>query len=390
MDITPGGAAGRTAAPAHGASSTTAVSRVSWRTVARAGAWVVLLGTAITTVGISWDVQWHKEVGPDTFLTLPHLVLYSGSALAGIASLVMVLVVSAAQRAGRSVPRTVGGTPVPVFGGAFTAPLGYLISGIGAASFLIYGLLDLWWHSIYGFDAVLSTPSHVALFLSISVTMVGSIIVFAAARDRLWSRIGVLLAIPILITFAPITTNAFNNLALPFDPTVAGIVFFSSMLLLLGAGILRRPGAAVAIAAVLGLLQAFLWWFSPWAAHTYAAAVGLPLRDGLRPLPPELPNAIPMFLIVAAAAVEAIFWVIRTRGLDARRPMLVAGAVTGLIVAASLPLQQFLTDPTSSISPMDIVIIVIVGIPLGVLAGFLAARFIVMLRAVAPITEEVP
>ena len=70
--------------------------------------------------------------------------------------------------------------------------------------------------------------------------------------------------------------------------------------------------------------------------------------------------------------------------------MLVAGAVTGLIVAASLPLQQFLTDPTSSISPMDIVIIVIVGIPLGVLAGFLAARFIVMLRAVAPITEEVP
>jgi NhaP-type Na+/H+ or K+/H+ antiporter len=39
---------------------------------------------------------------------------------------------------------------------------------------------------------------------------------------------------------------------------------------------------------------------------------------------------------------------------------------------------------------MDIVIIVIVGIPLGVLAGFLAARFIVMLRAVAPITEEVP
>jgi hypothetical protein len=358
--------------------------------VARAGAWVVLLGTAITTVGISWDVQWHKEVGPDTFLTLPHLVLYSGSALAGIASLVMVLVVSAAQRAGRSVPRTVGGTPVPVFGGAFTAPLGYLISGIGAASFLIYGLLDLWWHSIYGFDAVLSTPSHVALFLSISVTMVGSIIVFAAARDRLWSRIGVSLAIPILITFAPITTNAFNNLALPFDPTVAGIVFFSSMLLLLGAGILRRPGAAVAIAAVLGLLQAFLWWFSLWAAHTYAAAVGLPLRDGLRPLPPELPNAIPMFLIVAAAAVEAIFWVIRTRGLDARRPMLVAGAVTGSIVAASLPLQQFLTDPTSSISPMDIVIIVIVGIPLGVLAGFLAARFIVMLRAVAPITEEVP
>jgi hypothetical protein len=29
----------------------------------------------------------------------------------------------------------VGGTPVRVFGGTFTAPLGYLISGIVAAAF---------------------------------------------------------------------------------------------------------------------------------------------------------------------------------------------------------------------------------------------------------------
>jgi hypothetical protein len=368
--------------------TTTTVSQNTGRTPARAGAWAVWLGTAITTLGISWDVQWHKEVGPDTFFTLPHLVLYSGSALAGIASLVMVLVVTSAQRAGRSMPRTVGGTPVSVLGGTFTAPLGYLIAGLGAASFLVYGLLDLWWHSIYGFDAVLSTPSHVALFLSISVTMVGSIIVFAAARDQRWGRIGVLLAIPILITFAPVTTNAFNNLQLPFDPTVAGIIFFSSMLLILGAGILRRPGAAVAIAAVLGILQAFLWWFSPWAAHAYAAAVGLPLRDGLTPQPPDLPNAIPMFLIVAAAAVEALFWMIRTRGVDARRLLLLTGAVTGVIVAVSLPVQQGLTDPTSSISPTDIVMIGILGIPLGVLAGFLAGRFITMVRALAPLTKE--
>jgi hypothetical protein len=369
--------------------TTTTVSPATGRAVARAGAWAVLLGTAITTLGISWDVQWHKEVGPDTFFTLPHLVLYSGIALAGIASLVMVLVVTSAQRSGRSMPATVGGTPIPVLGGTFTAPLGYLIAGLGAASFLVYGLLDLWWHSIYGFDAVLSTPSHVALFLSISVTMVGGIIVFAAARDQRWGSIGLLLAIPILITFAPIATNAFNNLSLPVDPTVAGIILFSSMLLIIGAAVLRRPGAAVAIAAVLGILQAFLWWFSPWAAHTYAAAVGLPLRDGLTPLPPELPNAIPMFLVVAAAAVEALFWMIRSRGVDAARPLLLAGAVTGVIVAVSLPVQQALTDPTSSISPTDILMIGILGIPLGVLAGFLAARFTTMLRALAPVTKEV-
>src|SRR3979411_2356173 len=128
---------------------------------ARVGASVVLLGTIITTLGISWDVQWHKTVGPDTFFTLPHLALYSGSAIAGIASLVMVLMATSAQRAGHPMPRTVGGTPIRLLGGTFTAPFGYLIAGVGAALFLIYGLLDLWWHSIYRFDAGPDNPSHV-------------------------------------------------------------------------------------------------------------------------------------------------------------------------------------------------------------------------------------
>ena len=351
---------------------------------ARLGAWVVLLGTIITTLGISWDVQWHKTVGPDTFFTLPHLALYSGSALAGIASLVMVLMATSAQRAGHPMPRTVGGTPISLFGGTFTAPVGYLIAGVGAALFLLYGLADLWWHSIYGFDAVLNSPSHVALFLSMSITMVGSIAIFATARDQRWGQLGIVLAIPILITFAPITTNAFSNLPLPLDPTIVGIIFFSSLLLIIGAGILRRPGGAIAIAAALGILQAFLWWFSPWATLTYAAAVGLPLREGLTPQPPDLPSAIPMFLLVAAAVVEGLFWMIRTRDLNARKVMPLVGGVTGLIVADTFPLQQVLTDPTATFSAATIAIIGIAGILFGVLAGFLAARFITMLRALAP------
>ena len=350
----------------------------------RIGAWVVLLGTMITTLGISWDVQWHKMIGPDTFFTLPHLAIYSGSAIAGIASLVMVLMATSAQRAGHPMPRTVGGTPIRLFGGIFTAPLGYLIAGVGAALFLLYGLADLWWHSIYGFDAVLNTPSHIALFLSISITMLGSIMVFAAARDHRWGQLGIVAAIPILIIFAPITTNAFSTLPLPLDPTIVGVIFFSSLLLIVGAGILRRPGGAIAIAAALGILQAFLWWFSPWAAVTYAKAVGLPLRDGLTSQPPDLPSAIPMFLLVAAAVVEGLFWLIRTRGLDARKVMPLVGGVTGLIVADTLPLQQVLTDPTASFSAAAVAMIGFAGILFGVLAGFLAARFITMLRALAP------
>jgi hypothetical protein len=347
-----------------------------------------LLGAAISTVGISWDVEWHRDVGPDTFFTLPHLVLYSGSALAGIASLAMVLLSTSMQRAGRPVWPWMGGTPVRVFGGIFTAPLGYLVSGIGAASFLIYGLLDLVWHSIYGFDAVLSTPSHVALFLSISITMIGTVIVLAGAREQRWGRIGVVLAIPILMLFAPIPVNALNNFTLPVNPVVVGIVLFSPLLLLIGAGVLQRACAAVAIAVTLGTLQAALWWFSPWAAKVYATSAGLPLRDGLIPSPPKLPSGAPMFLIVAAVAVEVLFWLSRTRGLDARKMMLLAGVLTGLIVGLTLPVQQSLTDPTTPLSSTDVVILGLLGMPLGALAGFLAARFTVMLHAVAPVRKE--
>ncbi|WP_334025250.1 hypothetical protein [Nocardia terpenica] len=376
-------AAGRTvtAAPA----TSVAVSDTSG-TAARAGAWVVLLGTLITTIGTSWDIQWHNEVGPDTFFTLPHLFLYSGSAIAGFASLAMVLLATSAQRAGRPLPR-LGGTPIRVFGGRLTAPLGYMVSGAGAASFLLYGLLDLQWHTIYGFDAVLNTPSHVALFLSISITMIGSIIVFSAHRDELWGRLGLISALPILISFAPIPVDALANLRMPVDPIIIGVVLFAPLLLILGAAVLAWPGAALAITAAAAVLQGALWWFSPWAAHAYAAATGLPLRDGLLPRPPSFPSLMPMFLIVAALVVEGVFWLSRTRGIDLKKLLPVTGLVSGVILAVGMPLQVLLTNHYAHIPGSQFVLLAVLGVPLGLLAGYLAGRFAIMLRTLAPVSE---
>lgn len=353
-------------------------------TAARAGAWGVLLGTAVTLIGLSWDIQWHNDVGPDTFFTLPHLFLYSGSALSGFASLGMVLIATFAQRAGRPVP-AMGGTPIRVFGSNLTAPLGYMVAGAGAALFLLYGLLDMQWHSIYGFDAVLNTPSHVALFLSITLTMIGSIMVFASHRDHRWGQFGIVLAVPILITFAPILAEALNNLELPINSMILGTVFFGPMLLVLGAAVLARPGAAIAIALALGAMQAILWWFSPWAAETYASAIGLPLRDGLGSRPPSLPAMMPMFLLLAAVAVEGLFWLARTRGFDANKMVLAAGLVTGLVVGITFPLQLLFIHAFSHVAFRDVAMSTAVAIPLGLLAGFLGGRFTRMLPK--PATE---
>ncbi|WP_194836879.1 hypothetical protein [Nocardia sp. XZ_19_369] len=353
-------------------------------TAARVGAWGVLLGTAVTLIGLSWDIQWHNDVGPDTFFTLPHLFLYSGSAISGFASLAMVFLATSAQRAGRPVP-ALGGTPIRVFGSNLTAPLGYMVAGAGAALFLLYGLLDMQWHAIYGFDAVLNTPSHVALFLSITLTMIGSIMVFASHRDHRWGQVGIVLAIPIMITFAPILTQALDNLELPVDSTILGVLLFGPMLLVLGAAALARPGAAIAIAVALGSIQAALWWFSPWAAEAYASSIGLPLRDGLGSRPPSLPAIMPMFLIVAAVAVEGLFWLARTRGFDPNKIVPAAGLVTGLVVGVTFPLQLQFTHFFARLALNDVVLSTVVAIPLGLLAGFLAGRFVRMLPA--PATE---
>lgn len=363
------------------------VPAVRTGSAARAGAWLVLLGTAVTTVGISWDIEWHVEVGPDTFFTLPHLFLYSGSAISGLASLAMVLLATSAQRAGRPWPRAVGGRGVRVFGGAFHAPLGYLISGVGAASFLLYGLMDLWWHSIYGFDAVLNTPSHVALFLSICVTMVGSIAVFAAAGNQWWAKGGLLLAVAIMIIFAPLPFNGLDNLNLPIDATVLGILLCAPALLIVGA-LLAGRGGAIGVALVLGALQALLWWFSPWAAHAYANAVGLPLREGLIPRPPELPASVPVLLILAALAVEGARWLHRRYRLRAKPLLLAAGTVGGFVVGASLPLQQGLTGPQGGVRLASVLVLAVLGIPLGLLAGYLGPRLAVMLAAPPASTSE--
>lgn len=165
---------------------------------------------------------------------------------------------------------------------------------------------------MYGFDAVLNSPPHVGLFVSISFTMAGSVIVFAAAREETWGKAGVVVSSLVLMTFSPLTVEAFDALPLPVDPLLVGSVFFSVVLLVTGMFVLPFRGAALVIAGGLGLMQAFLWWFSPWAAHLYADAVGLPLRDDLGSEAPTLPGRIPMFMLAVAAVIDGLLWLGRT------------------------------------------------------------------------------
>ncbi|GAB3876667.1 hypothetical protein GCM10029964_024090 [Kibdelosporangium lantanae] len=337
----------------------------------------VLGGTLLSLVGLTWDIQWHTDVGPDTFFTLPHLFLYSGSAVSGVASLVVVLMTTAAQRRGKAVDPIVGGRAVGVFGRTFAAPVGYLISGSGAASFLLYGLWDQWWHGLYGFDAVIASPPHIGLLLSITVTMVGAVMVFATAREYRWGRVGVVVSAATLLAFSMVT--AIGLQVVPSGTVNAvqvGAAFTSVLIVMMGARLFERRGAAIGVALAVAAFQAVFWWFSPWAARVYADAVGLPLRDYADGVP-VLPELIPMGLIVVAAIME----------LMRRLPAWVVGAVAGLLVAVSLPLQNAWVYDRPLAPVASIIGTAVAAAVFGALAGFLGQRFGQMLRHLAPAQE---
>ncbi|MFD2417662.1 hypothetical protein [Amycolatopsis pigmentata] len=338
----------------------------------------LLAATVISLVGLTWDIQWHNDVGPDTFFTLPHLFLYSGSAIAGFVSLGVVLATTAAQRAGRAVDPIVGGRAIRTLG-VFAAPAGYLLSGAGAASFLIYGLWDQWWHGLYGFDAVINSPPHIGLLLSATVTMAGTIMVFAAARSERWGRIGTLGALAILLTFSMVTVLGLKDLDGTVSWTNAASGFLSVLLVMVGAGFLGRPGGAVGTAIMVGVIQLAFWWFSPWAARAYAGAVGLPMRDYVFVVP-VLPARVPMCLIVVALLIEGAL----VRGRASRWAPVLAGALGSLVVAVCAAFQSAWIYAGPGPRLMEEVTTGVAGAVLGLLAGFLGWRFGRMLRLVSP------
>ncbi|MGO1056183.1 hypothetical protein [Crossiella sp. CA198] len=366
------------------APAATAVSTSAPKGVVAAG--FVLGGSVLSLTGLTWDIQWHSDVGPDTFFTLPHLLLYSGSAIAGIASLVVVLLTTAAERAGRTVDPIVGGRAVGVFGRTFAAPVGYLISGLGAASFLLYGLWDQWWHSLYGFDAVIASPPHIGLLLSVAITMVGTVMVFATARHQRWGLIGGLVSLAVLFGFSTVITIGLGQIPTgPVEPLAAGTAFLAALILILGARLLDRPGGALGVAAVLAALQAVFWWFSPWAARVYADAIGLPVRDYVDGVP-DLPSLWPLSLLVVGGLVELLLGVTR-RGGNLRRAGWLAGGVAGLVVGGLAPVQTVLLRSLPLPGADVLIATAVAGLVLGAVGGFLAVRFGGMLRQLAPVRE---
>jgi len=118
-----------------------------------------VLGAFLQVAGANWDVTSHVLGIVDTFFTTPHLVLYTGILLSLVAGLLGIWV---ARR---------------VEGDRFRPALsGLRISLAGSAIQLVAGPLDFWWHSAYGFDPFLFTPTHSMLIVGLALAGVGMVV----------------------------------------------------------------------------------------------------------------------------------------------------------------------------------------------------------------------
>lgn len=324
----------------------------------------LVLGTMLSFLGLAYDVQWHGTVGPDTFFTLPHLVLYSGVGLAGLTCLVVVLYSTYTYRAGRSIFPVA--TLRSVLGGRFWAPIGFVIGGFGSLSFLLFGLYDEWWHSIYGFDVTIFSPPHVGLLFSILINMVGCIVVYGGAdrdedgRAPLGALWGLTAAVATLLGILTVFIGLLGLLPFVPDPHQLGMALLITLGFLLVIATTRQPGAATGVALWFTGLRTLIWYVAPWATSTYAAYLGLHLRDYADPRA-EVAIAMPMWTIGVGLGVDALCWVARRRGWSLPLTVASAGGLAALLLV--LPQQYILDDfePLAAITP---VVALLAGAPM--------------------------
>jgi hypothetical protein len=304
-----------------------------------------LLGSELLIfAGTIWDIQWHQDVGPDTFFTVPHLLIYSGATFAGLSCLAVVL---ACTRRARQPDASNDPAVIPILRRTFWAPPGFILAGLGASLWLVFGLYDQWWHRVYGFDVTLTSPPHTGLSLADITTLVGCISVFtllvarstAPSARPTWPAICLATATSILLTYS------FSFYVYTYDypwipTTIAGVLdgpltltaAFYAFGLLLVVSVVRRPSTATLTALVFTVLCIGTGVFSAWATPAYATASGLFLRDDAVGFPTIL-VVLPKFVLPAGVLIDLVLAVGRRRGWPIHRGVLVAaGAGTLALV----------------------------------------------------------
>lgn len=147
---------------------------------------LVLVGGLIALFGTYWDDSWHTDRGRDTFFVPPHLLLYSGVMLAGIAVGLWAFQMFLTTRTMRALFRH--------------PPL--VLAAVGTATTIASAPIDEAWHRLFGRDAVLWSPPHMLGVIALLGVAVGTLLELGSMRGgkvRLLASIAAALVIGTLM-----------------------------------------------------------------------------------------------------------------------------------------------------------------------------------------------
>ncbi|HEX4755298.1 MAG TPA: hypothetical protein VH661_06055 [Candidatus Dormibacteraeota bacterium] len=135
-----------------------------------AGVALALWSLMVALVGFSWDVAWHADLGRDQALfTPPHVMILTGLVGIGVAALVSIALATA------------DGARVGVAIGRLRVPWSTLPMGIMATGAVIGFPLDNYWHSVYGIDVTMWSPTHLLMIGGASLTPIAAWLMLAEA-----------------------------------------------------------------------------------------------------------------------------------------------------------------------------------------------------------------
>lgn len=134
---------------------------------------------SVALVGFSWDVAWHADLGRDQALfTPPHVMILVGLAGIGLSALTSIILATADHaRVGLRV-------------GRFRLPWASLPMGLMGTGALIGFPLDNYWHSVYGIDVTMWSPTHLLMIGGASLTPIAAWLMLAEAGPAAAKRRG--------------------------------------------------------------------------------------------------------------------------------------------------------------------------------------------------------
>ena len=277
---------------------------------------VGMVGTLASWLGSGWDVSWHRIFGRDTFWTTPHLFIYVGVSLWGIAALFATVTAMAG--------RPIRGRALVV--GPLRAELGIALIGIGALITILAAPFDNAWHAAFGRDVDIWSPPHIFGIAGGGIGLVGWIAALAPGVFSLGEPLRRLLRLFMLGNLCAVCVFGMNFYYIFASTREA---FFYPLLIaallpaVLAIGTLAVPGRWAATATA--------------ASYTAIGLAGYGILAGSGWRPP----AFPALVIVGAVAIDLL----RARGGKWAQPLVLGFAFSGVFVIAELLRMTFFGPP---------------------------------------------